>query len=250
MLLSRYWFASNTAWLSDGTDDEASCLNWNLQGILLLGTGWKSPNPKLMQIQCKVCFNFCIKSSLFKWPSLTLGFYKDKIHFHQACGYGVNFHSSRKLARACLAAGCLLHRETGEWVFLILRPEARHKPLLRMLYSCVWFEVCTLSYSWLMRWLGLTSFPKGPQLWSCPVWSKMIINFSTNPFRLKMRFRKMSAKCTPIPWEQVQCIFHICICKIILNILIYFYEHLSLHKVSTANDAPLLDYLCSNPSKQ
>lgn len=92
-----------------------------------------------------------------------------------------------------------------------------------------------------MRWLGMTSFPQGPQLWSCPVCTKKIINSSTNPFRLKMRFQKMFAKHGPVPWEQVQWIFPICICKIILNIFIYFYECLSLQKASTANHAPLLD---------
>lgn len=101
-----------------------------------------------------------------------------------------------------------------------------------------------------MRWLGMTSFPKGPQLWSCPVWTKKIINLSTNPFRLKMRFQKRFAKCSPIPWEQVQRIFPIRICKIILSIFIYFYEHLSLHEVSLASSAPLLDDLCSNPTER
>lgn len=100
-----------------------------------------------------------------------------------------------------------------------------------------------------MRWLGMTTFPKGPQLWSCPVWTKKIINLSTNPFRLKMRFQKMFAKHSPAPWEQVPWIFPICIRKIIQNIFIYFYERLPLQKASTANQRTPAR-LCSNPTEQ
>lgn len=58
--LSSYHSAFNPVQLLDVTDDEGSCLNRNLQGTFLHGTSWKSPDPKLTQIQCKVCFNFYI----------------------------------------------------------------------------------------------------------------------------------------------------------------------------------------------
>lgn len=82
--------------------------------------------------------------------------------------------------------------------------EVRHTPVLRVLYSCICFGICTLSCSWLMRWFGMMNFPVGQQLCSCPVWTKKVINLGTNPFRLKMWFQRIFAKCSPIPWEQVQ----------------------------------------------
>lgn len=57
---------------------------------------------------------------------------------------------------------------------------------------------------------------------SAPILAK-IMNVSTEPFRLKMWFLKIFVKCSFIPWEKLQCIFPIHICKITLNVCIYFY---------------------------
>lgn len=95
-----------------------------------------------------------------------------------------------------------------------------------------------LVLGWAEDWGWQVHFPKGPQLRACPDWTKKIINYSTNPFRPKIQFQKIFVKCSLIPWEQLQSIFSIHICKIIPNTCIYFYKRLSSHKVLTGSSVP------------
>lgn len=141
--------------------------------------------------------------------------------FLLVCGCETSFHGGRRPAGACLDAGSLFAGK--QRMLLSARPGLRHKPVLGWLCSRVQTEACALSCHPQSPHQPATSlFPQQtPALF--PSRLTKIMNFSTNPFRLKTRFQKIFVTCSLIPWGKLQCIFPIRICKILLNIRLYFY---------------------------